>query len=78
MFFAEYLSVGRNASDAAGPPGLYVAHFLQGQHKLFQDPYLLTEARFIAFKSPTIRISDTSPFWLPNPSSELVGDKIQL
>lgn len=78
MFFAECLSVGRNVPDTAGPPGLYVAHFLQGQHKLFQDPYLLTEAGFIAFKSPIIRISDTSPFWLLNPSPELIGDKIQL
>lgn len=47
MFFAEYLSGGRYAPKAAGPPGLYAARFfprtaqaLQGP-VVSQDPFLL-------------------------------------
>ena len=38
----------------------------------------LTEPLFIARKSPKMRISDRSLFWLPNPTYKFVGDKKQL
>lgn len=78
MFFAEYLSGGRYAPKAAGPPWLYAARFFPRTAQDLSGSCCLTGPLFIACNPPKTRISDVSPFWLPNPPCKFVGDKKQL